>query len=311
MRVIVTGGAGFIGSYVVDRLVASGCDVYVIDNLSTGSIDNLNKKAEFIQMDINDVKIHKLLDSIRPEVVNHHAAQVNVSASLRDPVEDCLTNILGTVNLLKSCASSGVRKIIYASSAAIYGNPEYLPIDERHPLAPLSFYGLSKLVPEQYIRMFHNWFSIDYTILRYSNVYGPRQNAKGEAGVVAVFTDRVFNGDELVVYGNGEQTRDFIYVEDVAAANLAALEKGSQLTLNVSTNVQTTLNHLLNLLEGVVQKEIKRHYAPARSGDIGQSCLDNRLAKGSLFWQPQTGLHQGIQKMFKCYKGNSSYDHEG
>lgn len=311
MRILVTGGAGFIGSHVTDRLIESGHDVYVLDNLSTGKIKNVNKKATFLPLDLCDAKIQSVFMAIKPQIIYHHAAQTDVQKSLQEPLYDCQVNILGTVNLLQACEAAGVQKIIYASSAALYGTPGYLPLDERHPPAPLSFYGISKYVAEEYIKGFHNLFAIDYTILRYANVYGPRQSAKGEGGVIAIFADRILQGRPPVIYGDGEQTRDFIYVGDVAAANIAALEKGSGRVLNISTNTPTSVKGLLGIFGNLLQQqEIKCRYEASRPGDILHSYLNNQPAVSVLGWQPQTALREGIIKTLEDAKFSANGETE-
>jgi len=296
MKILVTGGAGFIGSHLVDRLVENGHKVYVLDNLTTGSLNNINKAVTFLELDINSKKTLNAISSIRPEIVFHLAAQVSVQASIENPVFDGKTNILGSVNLLKSCVNSGVRKTIFASSAAVYGNPQYLPVNEKHPITPLSFYGASKYASENYIQVFHHLFKLNYAILRYANVYGPRQSARGEGGVVAKFTECILNNKTPKVFGSGLQTRDFIYVEDIVSANLAALEKpGSQL-VNVSTNSATSINHLLEIYGEVINKKVNACRLNARTGDVMHSRLDNQLAKTALNWQADNSLFEGISK---------------
>ena len=220
MNILVTGGAGFIGSPIVDKLIDNEHNVIVVDNLSTGTINNVNKSANFIQGSIIDREfIESIISKYKPDCVIHHAAQIDVQRSIEDPTFDCDTNIRGTLNILNSCVKNNVSKIIYASSAAVYGNPNYLPIDENHSINPMSYYGISKFTPEMYIKVYSNMFDIKYTIFRYSNVYGPRQVSKGEGGVVSIFIDKMLMNQSPYIYGDGQHTRDFIYVKDIANAN--------------------------------------------------------------------------------------------
>ena len=226
-RILVTGGAGFIGSHVVDRLLELGHSVAVVDNLASGSASNLSPAATLYETDIAGPSLDDVLRTERPEVVCHYAAQISVTHSMRDPVADASTNILGSLNLLQSCVRNGVRKVVYTSSGgAIYGEPQYLPCDEDHPVLPLSYYGASKYAVEKYLYVYQQTHGLDYTALRLGNVYGPRQDPTGEAGVVAIFAQAMLEGRPITIFGTGEQERDFVYVRDVAEASVAALERG-------------------------------------------------------------------------------------
>ncbi|MEK4158879.1 NAD-dependent epimerase/dehydratase family protein [Paenibacillus odorifer] len=298
MKILVTGGCGFIGSHIVDELLANGHDVLVIDNLSSGYIRNLNKSARFYKMDFMSLEAERIIKEFTPEVVIHHAAQVSVQKSMINPVEDATTNIIGTIKLLDYCNKAGVRKIIYASSAAVYGNPDYLPINEDHQIHPISYYGISKYTPEQYIRTFCSNNELNYTILRYANVFGERQDAKGEGGVVAIFLDRLLNHEPPSLYGDGEQTRDFIYVKDIVSANLFVMDKGNNDLFNVSTGEGVSLNNLYDLMNSGLKKNITPIFESPRKGDILHSYLDNAKLK-ALGWAPKFNIESGLRDVFK------------
>lgn len=304
MKILVTGGAGFIGSHLVDRLCGQGHEVAVLDNLSTGKIEHLPVQASLFRYDLTDERVRWCLQQFQPEIIYHLAAQTEVRVSLQKPVLDGQSNILGSINLLAAGAEAGVRKIIYASSAAVYGNPRSLPINEHHPVAPLSFYGVSKYVPEMYLQLFSQLYGLEYTVLRYANVYGPRQNSQGEGGVIAIFSARIAAGLQPVIFGDGEQTRDFIYVDDVVAANLAALERGNQQTINISSKTRTSLNELLQVYRQILQHEVSASYTGGRPGDIMHSCLDNQLAQNTLAWKPAYDLMQGITTTLTYFRNN-------
>jgi UDP-glucose 4-epimerase len=296
MNVLVTGGAGFIGSHIVDLLVEKGCTVSVADNLSTGRIENINPGAIFYKIDICDPGLTEIFAREKPAAVVHLAAQVDVQRSLKDPRTDAEINIMGFINLLNTCAGCGVGKVVYASSAAVYGSPVYLPVDERHPAAPQSPYGLSKYTAEHYLRLYREMHGVNYTVLRFANVYGPRQDATGEGGVVAIFIDKLAQGVKPVIFGDGEQTRDFIYVKDVAGACVAALRRGDGGTFNVSTGKGLTVNHLYQVLKSVTGSPLEPLYQPSRPGDITHSTLSNAKACVSLEWRPRHILAEGLQE---------------
>ncbi len=250
MKVLVTGGAGFIGSHVVDQLVEAGHIVVVVDDLSTGRDSNLNPKAKFYQVDIRSDAMRSVMDKERPEVISHHAAQMDVRRSVADPIFDADVNILGSIKLAQYAVEFGLRKFIHISSGgAVYGEPVYLPCDEDHPVRPLCPYGASKYAFEMYLYMFKELYNLDYSVIRYPNVYGPRQDPAGEAGVVAIFIGQMMKGSPVTVNGSGEQVRDFVYVGDCARANLMALEKGSGRTYNLGYGIGTTINQIFDQLK--------------------------------------------------------------
>lgn len=302
MNILVTGGAGFIASHIVDSLVELGHHVAILDNFSTGHDLNINSRAHLYRQDILDDQTIRIFEEFKPEVVIHHAAQIDVQASMKNPSLDARVNIVGTIKMLEACRDSGVRKFIYASSAAVYGNPQYLPIDEKHPISPLSSYGISKHTPEHYLQIFSNQYGLDYTILRYSNAYGIRQEPKGEGGVVSIFINKILNQQQPIIYGDGEQTRDFIYVKDIAKANIAALKLGSKGIYNISSNETTSVNTLLRILSVQCSDNIIPSYKEMRSSDIRHSCLDNSAAMKELNWEPEYTLADGLIETFNYYR---------
>lgn len=303
MKVLVTGGAGFIGSNVVDKLISNNYTVCVIDNLSTGKIDNLNPDARFYNCDITNSEALRLIFEIeKPEVVYHFAAQIEVQNSLKEPAFDANSNIIGTINILECCKKCNIKKIIYPSSAAVYGDPKYLPVDEKHPIEPISFYGISKHTPEHYIQVFCSLYDIKYTIFRYSNVYGIRQDFKGEGGVVSRFIDKFLNNVSPIIFGDGEQTRDFIYVRDIATANLLALSNGDNMIMNISNNFPITVNDLAKTIKKILNSEVEVVYKEARKGDIFHSYLDNTLTKKVLGWGAEYDFENGIRETINYYR---------
>ncbi|HHW58009.1 MAG TPA: SDR family oxidoreductase [Clostridia bacterium] len=302
MKVLVTGGAGFIGSHIVDLLIENGYEVVIVDNLSTGKEEFINKKAVFYKKDITDDDLYEIFEKEKPDYVIHQAAQIDVQRSIDDPVFDAKVNILGTVNLLESCRKSGIKKVIYASSAAVYGNPEYLPIDEGHRINPISSYGISKHTAEHYFEVYSQLYDLKYTILRYANVYGIRQDPKGEGGVISIFTDKMLKGERPVIFGDGNQTRDFVYVKDVAKANLLALERGDNEVVNISTGKPTSINELVEIMNKIMNTSLKPIYTEPRKGDIMHSYLDNKKALDVLGWRPEYSLEDGLKETIEYYK---------
>ena len=302
MKILVTGGAGFIGSHIVDLLIENGYEVVIVDNLSTGKEEFINKKAIFYKKDITDDDLYEIFEKEKPDYVVHQAAQIDVQRSIDDPVFDAKVNVLGTVNLLECCRKSGVKKIVYASSAAVYGNPEYLPIDEVHKINPISYYGISKHTAEHYFEVYSQLYDLKYTILRYANVYGIRQDPKGEGGVISIFVDKILKDERPIIFGDGNQTRDFVYVKDVAKANLLALEKGDSEVVNISTNKATSINKLVELMNEIMNTSLEPIYAEPRKGDIVHSYLDNKKALEVLGWKPEYSLKDGLRETIECYR---------
>jgi len=292
---MVTGGAGFIGSHIVDILVCQGHNVLVVDNLSRGKVENVNSRAQLLVMDIRARDLFSVVADNKIQYVFHAAAQIDVQKSIEDVKADADVNIMGTLNVLEACRHADVQKIIFSSSAAVYGEPLNLPIDESHTLQALSGYGVSKLAAEGYLHMYRELYGLEYTVLRYANVYGPRQDATGEGGVVAIFCRNLLQGQAPVIYGDGEQSRDFIYVEDVALANFMAMNHGNGLVCNVSTGQPTTVNTLLQSLVDISGRYVEPDYTPARAGDILHSHLSNAKAQEELQWSSQTSLVKGLK----------------
>ncbi|OCL25577.1 UDP-glucose 4-epimerase [Orenia metallireducens] len=298
---LVTGGAGFIGSHIVDKLIAKGKQVIIIDNLSTGKKENINQEAIFYELDIRD-NLSELFNQHKIDYIIHHAAQIDIQYSLREPDFDSDVNITGSVNLFNHAVKAGVKKVIYASSAAVYGQPEYLAIDEKHPVNPISYYGISKHTPEHYLKVFKELYNLDYIVLRYANAYGVRQDPKGEGGVISIFVDKFLNNERPIIFGNGEQTRDFVYVDDIAWANLLAVEKGSGEIINISCNVQTSVNELVEIMKETIGSSLEAEYQDARAGDIKDSYLDNTKAKEILGWEAKYDLKRGLKETFEYYR---------
>lgn len=296
MKVLVTGGAGFIGSHIVECLLAEGHDVIVADNLSTGRLENLKSQIPIYKVDITSGKMKDILAAEQPQVVIHQAAQVDVQYSLKHPVLDAKANILGTINLLDAAVRNNVEKFIYASSCASYGHPLASLVSEDHPKKPISLYGNSKYLGEQCIELFHRLYGLNYFILRYANVYGPRQGHGGEGGVVAIFLKKISRGHAPIIYGDGQQTRDFIYVKDVARANLLALAHGTGEIMNISTGQATSINNLYKMIQKETNFTQPAIYEEKRPGDIERSCLDPSKARRLLGWRAEYSLAQGLRE---------------
>lgn len=305
MKVIVTGGAGFIGSHVVDAYVAAGHKVVVIDDLSTGNRKNINKKAKFYKADITDAALmDRIFKKERPEAVNHHAAFISVVESVKNPSGALTTNIMGTLNVLVAFGrhKSGKGKFIFSSTGgAMYNNPKKFPASEAEKLDPMSPYGLSKKIDELLIEYYSGVFGFNYTVFRYANVYGPRQNPMGEAGVVAIFTGLMKKGKQPIIFGNGKKTRDYVYVGDVAKANLLALKnsRSNGKHMNIGTGVETKDIEVFDAVASAVKYKDKPNFAPVRPGEIYRMSLNASLAKRILGWAPKTEFRKGIAKTVK------------
>jgi UDP-glucose 4-epimerase len=303
MKILVTGGAGFIGSHVVDAYLEAGHQVVVVDDLSTGRKENLNPKAKFHQLDILNDKLQQLMQDEGIEVVNHHAAQIKVKASMEDPYFDVKVNVLGSVLLLDLCRRAGVKKVIFASSGgAMYGEADKGPLGEDTRPRPFSVYGASKVSVENYLDVFSQSFGLEYVTLRYANIYGPRQDALGEGGVVAIFTHAMLHGGDFVVFGDGYNVRDYVYVRDVARANLLALDYPKNDAFNIGTGVQTTTNQLFEVLASLTGHKDPPNRTVARLGDLQKSYLDNSKAKKLLKWEPIYDLSAGLNETVQYYK---------
>jgi len=300
MKIVVTGGAGFIGSHLVDKLIKKGHKVVVADNLSTGKKENLNKKAKLYKVDICSPKIAEIFKIERPEIVYHYAAQIDVRKSTENPIEDAKINILGSLNLIQNLTSNikhqtSRPKFIFASSVGVYGEPKTLPVKENHPLNPVAPYPVTKLAVEKYLNYFQNQ-GLNFVSLRYSNIYGPRQSSGGEGGVVAIFIANLLKGKRPVIYGSGQQTRDFLYVDDAVEAAILALKAPAGSIYNVGTNKEITVKTLLKLISGVLNKKVKPIFQPLRQGEIIKSRADYSKIKKELNWKPKYSLERGLKE---------------
>ncbi len=303
MRIVVTGGAGFIGSHLVDRLIQEGHEVAVVDDLSTGKRKNLNRAAKFYKMDILSPRLERVFRKERPSLVMHLAAQMDIRRSVEDPIFDAQVNILGTLNVLEQAVQHGCRKAVFSSSGgAIYGEQDVFPAPEGHPTRPLSPYGISKLAGEFYLEYYQRISGIQYVSLRYSNVFGPRQDPHGEAGVVAIFTQKMLAGEQPIINGNGRQTRDFIYVDDVVEANLAVMGKEVLGTYNVGTGQETTINDLFRYLVELTKAGCKEIHGPARKGEQVRSVVESAKLREQLGWDPRVTLRDGLARTVEYFR---------
>ena len=303
MKILVTGGAGFIGSHIVDRLISEGHEVSVIDNLSTGRIENLNRKAEFYKMDIVSPRIEKVFKKERPELICHLAAQMDVRKSVADPAYDAQTNIIGMLNLLENGMRYGTRRVIFASTGgAVYGEGGPIPTPETCPPGPVSPYGISKLTGEHYLFFYNVTYGLSYVALRYANVYGPRQDPFGEAGVVAIFAQKLLKNEQPVINGNGMQTRDYVYVDDVVDAVSSAIYSDISDILNVGTGIETSVNQLFRLLVEITGSSAREVYGPAKKGEQARSCLSYDKIKKALEWEPKVPLQEGLSRTVAFFR---------
>ena len=307
LKVLVTGGAGFIGSHIVDRLLNEGYEVVIIDDLSSGVEKNINKNAKFYRLDIKNPNLESVFKNERPDYINHLAAQKDVRVSVSDPVYDAGINVLGTINILQNCVKYGVKKIVFASTGgAIYGEQDFFPAPETHPARPISPYGITKLCAEHYMFYYKAIHGLDYASLRYSNVYGPRQDPHGEAGVVAIFIQKMLNGSQPVINGDGGQTRDFVYVEDVANASILAIRsKTSDSIFNIGTGVETSINRVFNYLRDIIDPSIDEIHGPSKQGEQRRSVIECSKAKNILHWEPKVSLANGLKKTCEYFKETS------
>lgn len=306
-KILVTGGAGFIGSNLVDALILKGHKLVVVDDLSSGKESYLNPEAKFYKTDIREKEaIDKIFETEKPEFVYHLAAQIEVSKSMIDPWHDAEINLQGGLNILESARQNNVKKIVFSSTGgAIYGDGEKIPTSEIAATYPLSFYGIHKLAFEKYINAYHKAYGLDYGILRFSNVYGPRQFKGGEAGVIAIFTSNAVSGRSSFQYGDGLQTRDFVFVEDVVSALVLTLEKNCRQEINISFGRESSLIDVRTALSSALNYEIKIEEKESKPGEQRRSCLDNSLAKEVLGWEPKFDLSSGILKTIAWAKNNS------
>jgi UDP-glucose 4-epimerase len=303
MKILVTGGAGFIGSHIVDIYLNDGHQVVILDNLSTGRTENINPKAQFVQMNIQDPKVDQLFADHHFDAVNHQAAQMDVRRSVLDPIFDAQNNVLGFLNILQNCAKYKVKKVLFSSSGgAIYGEQDYFPADENHKTQPYSPYGITKLVGEKYLFFYSMTYGLKYVALRYANVYGPRQNPHGEAGVVAIFNKLLLEGKQPVINGNGEQTRDFVYVKDVVRASLLGLDHPNNETINIGTGIETSINQIYHILNKLTGANMPVQHGPAKEGEQLRSVISYSSAERILGWKPTYDLERGLAETVEFFR---------
>ena len=305
MNTLVTGGAGFIGSHVVDAYIKSGHQVSIIDDLSTGRERNINPQATFYRGDIRDARfVKEVFDRGRFDVVNHHAAQIDVRRSVTDPAFDASVNIIGVINLLESAVRTKVSKFVFSSTGgAIYGEQDYFPADELHPTRPISPYGIAKLATEQYLFYYRVVHGLESVILRYGNVYGPRQNPEGEAGVVAIFISKMLAGVQPIINGDGKQTRDYVYVGDVARANVDALSYRGSNTFNIGTGLETDVNTLFGILREATGSQCREQHGEAKMGEQQRSLLTAAKILKETGWKPAVSLQEGLKRTVEFFRG--------
>lgn len=307
MKVLVTGGAGFIGSHVSDALIREGHEVHILDDLSGGNRSNVPDEATFHELDIRSDQVPSMFEAERFDALIHHAAQMDVRRSVADPQYDADVNVIGFLNLVEAGRKNGLKKVIFASTGgAIYGEPEFVPQDESHPLRPLSPYGITKLCTERYLYYYEQEYGLPYVALRYANVYGPRQNPHGEAGVVAIFTERMLDGRQPVIYGDGEQTRDYVFVGDVVRANLRALAYDGTGTFNVGTSVETSVNELFRAIRDRIDARFEERHEAGRPGEQRRSVLDFAHSRAELGWEPTVDLEAGLDETIAWFRNRHS-----
>ncbi len=308
MKCLITGGAGFIGSHLADRLVKENHKVTVVDNLSTGKKKNLNSKVKFYKIDIRDLKISQIFKKEKPEMVFHLAAQIDVRKSVKNPIEDAKINILGTLSILENCKKYKVKKVIFTSSGgAIYGEANIVPTPENYSEWPLSPYGIEKLIVEKYLNYYYKVFNLPFVSLRLANVYGPRQNSKGEAGVVAVFADKMLNKKQPIINGSGKQSRDFVFVDDVIKSFVLAMKKNKIGVFNIGTAKETNINTIFRKLKNITGSNCKKIHSPEKLGEQKRSCLNYSKAKKELNWQPWYNLNDGLKNTIKWFNDNDHF----
>jgi UDP-glucose 4-epimerase len=305
VRIVVTGGAGFIGSHLADAFIEEGHDVVVLDNLWShggGRRENVNPRASFVHMDIRDAGVERIFKEFKPEIVCHHAAQHSVAVGTRDPQFDANVNVLGLLNVLDAAIAANARKVIFASSAATYGDGMEMPVDENSPQRPVSPYGITKMIAEHYLRFYRSEHGLEYTALRYGNVYGPRQDPTGEAGVIAIFIGKFLAREGVRIDWDGEQTRDYVYVGDVVRANLAALRGGAGEIYAIGTGTKTSVNQIYRALADASGIELPITRAPRRTGDAREVYFNPAKAARDLNWSAQTSLEAGIAETLAYFR---------
>ncbi|MBZ0203820.1 MAG: NAD-dependent epimerase/dehydratase family protein [Ignavibacteria bacterium] len=305
MKVLITGGAGFIGSQIADAYIKNGHDVVIIDNMSTGVKEFINPKAEFYEIDICDPGVSEIFKKYEFDVINHHAAQIDLRKSVEDPTFDIQVNIAGSVNLLQNAIANKVKKFIFASTGgAIYGEHDYFPADEEHPTRPYAPYGINKMCVEKYLYYYNHVYGLDYVVLRYANVYGPRQNPHGECGVIAIFTDKILKGIQPLINGDGTQTRDYVFVNDVVNANVLALDAKGPVIYNIATTRETDVNYIFDRINHYAGTGFEEKHGPAKLGEQQRSILSFEKISSELGWRPETDIETGLKITTEYFKNN-------
>ena len=303
MNILVTGGAGFIGSNIADSYIEQGHNVVIVDNLSTGKKEFLNPKAEFYEMDIRDEMLSDIFKKHQIDIVNHHAGQIDLRKSVESPKFDIDINIVGSVNLIQHAYKNNIKKVIFASTGgAIYGEHDYFPADENHPTRPYAPYGINKLTVEKYLFYYNHVFGLNYTVFRYANIYGPRQNPLGESGVIAIFTDKILKNIEPLINGDGEQTRDYVYVSDVVKANIIALDSQKSTTYNIGTSIETSVNDIFEQINDFAGTGFKGKHGPEKKGEQRRSVLSYEKIRKELKWKPDIKIEDGIKLTIDYFK---------
>ncbi len=304
MNILVTGGAGFIGSHIADAFIAAGHRVVIVDDFSSGKEENVHHAAKVYRMDIRDEQVERIFRDEKIEVMCHHAAQMDVRRSVADPKFDATVNVLGFLNLMENGRKYGLKKVLFASTGgAIYGEQDYFPADELHPMRPLSPYGITKLVSEKYLFFYKELYGIDHVIFRYANIYGPRQNPHGDAGVVAIFTQKMLKGEQPVINGDGKQTRDYVFVGDVVKANLLGLNDDTSGIYNIGTGIETDVNQLFGLIRGLTGSGCEEKHVPAKAGEQMRSVISSQKINKALGWLPSVSLNEGLKRTVEYFRG--------
>ncbi|MCX7878657.1 MAG: NAD-dependent epimerase/dehydratase family protein [Ignavibacteria bacterium] len=305
MNILVTGGAGFIGSHVADAYINAGHNVIIIDNMSTGVKEFINPSAVFYEMDITDERVREVFSKHKIDIINHHAAQIDLRKSVASPMFDIDVNIKGSVNLLENAVKHGVKKFIFASTGgAIYGEHDYFPADENHPTRPYAPYGINKLCVEKYLYYYHHVYGLKYVILRYANVYGPRQNPHGECGVIAIFTEKILNGIEPLINGDGLQTRDYVFINDVVNANVLALDCDEPVIYNVGTGEETDVNYIFRKINEFAEADFPEKHGPPKAGEQRRSALSYEKINKELGWKPEMKIEEGLKVTIEYFKNH-------
>jgi UDP-glucose 4-epimerase len=305
MNILVTGGAGFIGSQIADKYIKLGHNVVIADNMSTGVKEFINPKAVFYEIDIRDEEISELFKKHKIDIINHHAAQIDLRKSVSDPKFDVDVNIIGSINLLQHAIENNVKKFIFASTGgAIYGEHDYFPADEKHPTRPYAPYGINKNTIEKYLFYYNHVYGLNYVVFRYANVYGPRQNPFGECGVVAIFTDKMLGGSKPVINGDGKQTRDYVFVQDVVNANVLALDAKGPVIYNIGTSAETSVNYIFNKVNEYAGTKFEENHGPAKKGEQMRSVLSYEKIRKELGWNPKINMDEGLKLTLEYFKNH-------